>query len=284
MPDTIVEVAGVRHVAVLSVHGIGEHGEGWSDLLRLGVEREVARRYPGGTLAVTWREVCWGEIIARRMRRIQAALRGRQVPTYVRRWMDDFMPDAVSYREAYDEIHDLMHAAHDAARQEVRRRAHRQAVEAGAVPDVAREAGEDAEALAPVVVVGHSWGSVIAADWVYDRRSSGVAGLVTLGSPIRWLVAKLPPDAIDPARPPLWLNVHDAFDPVASPLRPLSAEYARAVTEDREVRNGTFLDRLRPIGGVRRHHNYASTPAVHAAIVDVVAAAAAFALPPSPNA
>lgn len=173
------------------------------------------------------------------------------------RWLIvHYLGDAVAYqagavdRAHYDQVHRVL----------------AQAVHALAV---------DAGPTAPLCVLAHSLGTVVASDFFYDlqvagglhdSRSAGpaptvaealddtptergetLAWLYTLGSPLA-LWAQRHPDFGTPITVPHpalaglnprvggeWVNVWDPDDVVASPLRRLNDRYAAAVAEDRKV-------------------------------------------------
>lgn len=138
-----------------------------------------------------------------------------------------------------------------------------QAVLARSLHELAVEAGGDA----PLVVLGHSLGSVVSSDFLYDLQSAAgpsapaaqalgdtplergetFGWFYTLGSPLA-LWAQRHPDFGKPLTVPHpgfagrhpdqrgeWVNVYDPDDVIASPLRPLSDAWADAVHEDRRV-------------------------------------------------
>ncbi|MDL5154946.1 hypothetical protein [Actinomycetospora termitidis] len=137
--------------------------------------------------------------------------------------------------------------------------------------DLAGEAGTDA----PLCVLAHSLGTVVASNFFYDLQvagglhTSGSAGVSpevadelddtplergetlgwfhTLGSPLA-LFAQRHPDFGTPLTVPHpalaqrhprvggeWVNVWDPDDVISSPLRPLNGAYGDAVAEDRTV-------------------------------------------------
>lgn len=171
------------------------------------------------------------------------------------RWLIvHYLGDAISYqagpvdRELYDGVHRVL---------------------ARTMHELATEAGDDA----PVCVLAHSLGSVVASDFVYDmqaasglhpsrtagtspevsaelddtplERGETLAWLYTLGSPLAlWaqrhpgfgVPVTVPHPALAEHQPRVtgeWVNVWDPDDVVASPLRPLNAAYEKAVDEDR---------------------------------------------------
>jgi hypothetical protein len=173
------------------------------------------------------------------------------------RWLVvHYLGDAITYqagavdRDRYDQVHRVL---------------------ARALHELAADAGP----TAPLCVVAHSLGTVVASNFFYDlqvagglyqSRSAGVSPLVsaelddtplergetlgwlhTLGSPLA-LWAQRHPDfgmPITVPHPELarhhpraggeWVNVWDPDDVIASPLRPLNDRYAEAVAEDRSV-------------------------------------------------
>jgi len=171
------------------------------------------------------------------------------------RWaVTNFIGDVVSYqvsphsREVYDAVH----------------------------AEVAKALGRLADRApdAPLFVVAHSLGSVIAADHFYDlskgrRRGATpleggrtLTGFYTLGSPIALWTQR---DG-DFARPPQipartsrdqmlataaeWINFYDADDVLAFPLKGLSEEWDKAVDEDRSVSVGAPIISMSPVSHV----------------------------------
>jgi hypothetical protein len=143
-----------------------------------------------------------------------------------------------------------------------------QAVLARTLHELAVEAGGDA----PLAVLGHSLGSVVSSDFLYDlqddarlsslatpelgdtamERGETFGWFYTLGSPLA-LWAQRHPDfgkpltvphpgfaARHPGQRGEWVNVYDPDDVIASPLRPLSEAWAGAVGEDRRVSVGPW--------------------------------------------
>lgn len=181
------------------------------------------------------------------------------------RWlMTYFVGDAVAYQVTQTDSHvyDAIHARLDAA-------LHRLAKRAGPT--------------APLCIVAHSLGTVIASDYVWDhqrqsgrlKRSPGpavspnrasplercqtLAFMYTLGCPIPlWSLRyedfgepiDFPAPALTDHHPglsPEWINFYDRDDIVAYPLRGLSPKYAAAVREDRAVSVGPPLVRKSPL-------------------------------------
>jgi hypothetical protein len=178
------------------------------------------------------------------------------------RWVAvHYLGDAIAYqinsseRVLYDEIH---------------------AVVAKTLGELAKAAGEDA----PLCVIAHSLGSVVASNFFYDlqaeygrdrsrkhlvetlteaalgptplERGETLSFLYTLGSPIALWAGRLPdfgqplvvPDPCAKQHHPEiageWVNIHDPDDVISWPLKGLNAAYDRQVTEDRAVSVGPW--------------------------------------------
>lgn len=112
----------------------------------------------------------------------------------------------------------------------------------------------------PLTVISHSLGTVISSDFVYDqtkrRRAEGKPGFhekaqlenfFTVGSPLPLFSLKYGgPEAF---KSPIlmetahgrWVNILDAEDPIAMPLKTLNEAYDRVVLRDVRVKAGCYL-------------------------------------------
>ncbi len=178
------------------------------------------------------------------------------------RWLTvHYVGDAVAYqinsseRELYDRVH---------------------AVVARTLTELAAEAGENA----PLCVIAHSLGSVVASNFFYDleveagcygeprklkgrrvarslgsspvERGETLSFLYTLGSPMALWAARLPdrgtplivphPRAAhhNPKIKGEWVNVYAPDDVISSPLKQLNDRYDRQVAEDRGLSVGPW--------------------------------------------
>lgn len=181
-------------------------------------------------------------------------VRGLAWPTL--RWLGTyFVGDAVAYqitpwdRRVYDSVH---------------------ATFADPLARLAARAGPDA----PLCIISHSLGTVVASDHMWDlqHRNQGepagptplecgdtLAFMYTLGSPIALWALRYPDFGTPIAVPALrleeyhpnlqseWINFYSPEDIVAYPVRGLSAEYAAAVDEDRLVRVGPPIISMTPV-------------------------------------
>jgi hypothetical protein len=254
-------------VAVLSLHGVGRTKPGYSAPLARAVAARLARKIAAETdasdSAVVFEEVNWSAALQAAENRLWKRLRPASPLRWLRlrHFMLDFAADAIAYqpiqsdRSAYDSIH---------------------AEVAAALGRLAARAGE----RAPLCVVAHSLGTVIASNYFYDlskRRCSFLAPRVdariggtpiergetlalfyTMGSPIALWSLRYPDFGVPLCFPPRdlarhhpgvrarWINFYDPDDVIGYPLRPLNARYAASVTEDRPVDVGSWLFRWTP--------------------------------------
>ena len=104
----------------------------------------------------------------------------------------------------------------------------------------ARSRLSTATSRAPLVILAHSLGCIVASDYLWDRhyfRGTTKDSLVTFGCPLAMCNLGLP-DFGEPVRPKRWVNALDRFDVISTPLKGLNAAYAEAVTEDVDVKVG----------------------------------------------
>ena len=183
----------------------------------------------------------------------------------LRNVMISFVGDGIAYeptahdRGVYDLIHGVMAQA-----------LHRLALQAGS--------------SAPLSVIAHSLGTVIASNYLYDlsrpqlvsdevkahmddvplERGETLVHFFTLGSPLAvWALhhddfgrpLTVPSTGLAAHHPHLegvWLNFFDRDDVIAYPLRQLNEAYAAAVTEDVDVNAGGLVTRETPLS----HNGY----------------------------
>lgn len=256
-------------LAVLFIHGIGRTKPGYSHPLAKALEsrfvRSVRGEAPDPGSQLVFEEVNWSLALQAAEDALWARLASSGAPLRyerLRHFMLDFAADAIAYqpthndRSAYDAIH-------------------------GEVASATRRLQERAGARAPLCVIGHSLGSVIASNYLYDllkprrsfmcdevrrrlgrsplERGETVALLVTLGSPIALWSLRYPRFGVPvtlpakrlaehhPALRPRWVNFYDPDDVIGYPLKPLNAAYDDAVDEDRAVDAGSWLTRWNPM-------------------------------------
>ncbi len=258
-------------LAIVLIHGIGRTEPGFSASMQRALTRRFARGIRGAVpdpgSELVFEEVNWSSAIQtgedHLWRRLHGAARMRYAR--LRQFMVNFAADAIAYqpapsdRTAYDAIHARV---------------------AAATARLAERAGP----RAPLCIIAHSLGTVIANNYVYDlckqrksflsssvrsringtplERGETLSLLYTLGSPIALWSLRYPSfgDPIrfphrqlavhHPGLEPRWLNFYDPDDVIGYPLKPLNARYRAAVSEDRPVNVGTWLTSWNPLSHV----------------------------------
>ena len=255
-------------IAVAFIHGIGRTDPGYSIPMQRAIQRAFEERtletIPEANPPLVFEEINWSAALQDRedllYERLEEA--GKLGWGKLRHFMVDFAADAIAYQPAPSD-----RSAYDAVHLEVARSIGRLAERAGP--------------RAPLCIIAHSLGTVIASNYVYDlakkrksfaspevrsavgrapiERGETLALLYTLGSPIALWSLRYPkfgqPIAFPPKRlvrhhPDLaarWINVYDPDDVIGYPLRELNPAYRRAVTEDRPVSAGSLWTGWTPL-------------------------------------
>lgn len=259
----------MQSVAVAIVHGIGDQPPDFAAKTIEQLRKRTARLLGGDrdeTGRFHFEPVYWaGKVQAKEddlWERLQKA--GKLGWDDLREFMVSFASDAIAYqpipgrRDTYDDIHEVF---------------------AEALTKLAETAGP----RAPLCVIAHSLGTVIASNFLYDlQRHSGRKKLVsarvlaktgdaplahgetltllfTLGCPIalwslRYEHFGVPVDVPSPKLaqyyPHLsgeWVNFYDQADIIGYPLKELNDEYRAAVRSDRPVRVGGLFTFWNPL-------------------------------------
>ncbi len=125
----------------------------------------------------------------------------------------------------------------------------------------------DPNGKSPLIVIGHSLGSIIASDGLWDLFKSGafptnltLHAFFTLGAPIALFALRYGLKNFNkPIRPPVWVNFYYKADLVAFPLKVLNDAYDEAVTKDVCLSPGNLIRELIariPIAGIISHSWY----------------------------
>lgn len=283
-------------IAVAFIHGIGRTEPGYSAPMQRSIQHAFDERVPNAASALVFEEINWSPALQNREDLLYERLdeSGKLGWEKLRHFMVDFAADAIAYQPAPSD-----RSAYDAVHLEV----------AHAITRLAERAGP----RAPLCVIAHSLGTVIASNYVYDlakrrgsfaspevrsavgrapiERGETLTLLYTLGSPIALWSLRYPkfgqPIAFPPRRlvrhhPDVaarWVNVYDPDDVIGYPLKELNAAYRKAVTEDRPVNAGSLWTGWTPLS----HTGYWSNDRLAASIATDLAvaylAASADALP-----
>jgi len=286
-------------LAIVFLHGIGRTEPGYSEPMRRALVRAFAPRTGQpereASAHLVFEEVNWSPVLERPETELWDRVRASGPLRFgrLRDFMVHFGADAIAYqptpgdRSAYDGIHEVV---------------------AQSLVRLAERAGP----RAPLCVVAHSLGTVIASNYLYDlmkrrgsfmgtrvreringtplERGETLALLVTMGSPIALWSLRYPRFG-EPVRMPCltrhhpgmtgkWINVYDPDDVIGYPLRPLNAKYRAAVTEDRVVDVGSLLTRWTPLSHMGYWGNRGVADAIAGSLAEAWRTSSAVALVP----
>lgn len=261
-----------QKIAVAIIHGIGvpdpHFADGMIEELRERISEHLSAYTANPASEIVFKPVLWAPVLQGRENILWEKVKSSGTVDFVklRRFMIDFAADALAYQPtphdqgAYQGVHRLVAEVFQA---------------------LAAEAGPNA----PLAIISHSLGTVIASNYIYDlqtnpkrriitpavRRAMGktpldkgetFAGLYTLGSPLAlWSMRyddfgvpiSVPSPKLARFYPKLkgeWLNFYDPSDVIGYPLRGLNNAYARMVTADRSVNVGNILTSWNPASHV----------------------------------
>jgi hypothetical protein len=255
-----------EHIVVAVVHGIGMQGPNFAAGFQEKLTRQFAQELgqevqdPAGEIFI--KPVYWASVLQNSEDALWKRLRqgGAWGFTKLRKFLVDFAADAFAYqpiprdRTVYDGIH---------------------AIFAETLRNLATEAGNKA----PLCVVAHSLGSVIASNYFYDlqkgadmisepvkaqigdtplERGETFSHFYTLGSPIAmWSLRytdfgvpiAVPSPQLSEHHPHLegeWINFYDEDDVCGFPLKTLNRRYEEMVKADMAVNVGGLLTSWNP--------------------------------------
>jgi hypothetical protein len=275
-------------IGILFLHGIGRTEAGYSRPLAEAIAARFARSTGGQALdpeaQIVFEEVNWSAALQTAEDDLGSRLRAAGPLRWgrLRGFMLDFAADAIAYQPTHAD-----RSAYDAIHAEV----------AASLGRLAKRAG----GRAPLAVIGHSLGTVIASNYLYDlvkprksfmapevrgqigatplERGETLSLFYTMGSPIALWSLRYPGFGVPVPLPakrlaghhpelrPRWINFYDPDDVIGYPLKPLNALYDAAVDEDRAVDAGSWLTRWNPLS----HTGYWRDGAVADVIGDGVA-------------
>jgi hypothetical protein len=261
------EVSSYKRIAVAVVHGIGKQKSDFADELVAKLTgqfaKKLSRKVPNRDKQIVIEPIHWApemqekeELLWKRLNRA-----GELNFIKLRQFMVEFGADALAYqplpreRAVYEAIHGVV---------------------AQGFRNLAEKAGPDA----PLCVIAHSLGSVIASNYLYDLQkgfnflpepvqknnqktplemAETLAFFYTLGSPIAlWSLRytdfgvpiAVPSSDLSKHHPGInseWLNFYDPDDVIGLPLRRLNSAYRKMVKKDIPVNVGSFLISWTPL-------------------------------------
>lgn len=266
-----------RAQSVLFVHGIGwgEKGDNFAESLQKNIGqafekaltrlhlRDVNRSDAQYKNALHFKAAYWSPITQVPENELIKLLkldgwwltRAFSLGVWMRRQMVSLLGDVIAYEgqghDIYDKIHDCIK---------------------GCVDELCADCDQEDGAAGPgsLTVIGHSLGSVIASDYLYDHMQGAaqphhmvgvnlaLKNMILLGSPMALYALRDNPFAkrdqlansltspvqVDPEGG-LWLNFYDPNDPISFPLKPIHS-YAEAGVIDYRVRAGNWLTAWNP--------------------------------------
>ncbi|GAB4324817.1 MAG: hypothetical protein Kow00117_12790 [Phototrophicales bacterium] len=252
----------VPKVAVMMIHGIGDQTEDYVHESTARLVESVKQRCGDG---VVFANAYWADVLSNEQKEMQKRLKAGGVMHYnaLRTFLIDFVGDALAYqptphnRTVYDKIHVIV---------------------ANTMQHLAQNAGENA----PLVIIGHSLGTIIASNYIYDlqihpqrqiipahveqkigqtplERAETLVSFYSLGCPLPlWSLRfddfgtpiQVPSPNLQQHYPNItgeWVNFYDQDDILAYPLRTLNEQYQVVVTQDRQVNVGRFYESWNPL-------------------------------------
>ena len=256
-----------QKIAVALIHGVGNQGPEFADIMTSELYEAFSDLLPNDDKSVhdkmTIRPVYWADILARKQRVLWNILRhedGLGLNT-LRNFMMNFVGDATAYqpgrsrREIYERIHTRL---------------------ATVLHELAEEAGPEA----PLCVVAHSLGTVIAHNFFFDlgeilcetpeqlsslsscETGQTLALFYTMGSPLalwsmrydNYIPIPFPGSALAElysTLKPQWINYYDKDDVLAFPIRAISRGHFQLAKEgllkDRQVNVGNLFRSWNPL-------------------------------------
>lgn len=259
-----------QKIGLLLIHGIGKQDENYSHHISYEIKKQFSEHLKKSSLENPATElivesVYWAPVLQKAEDKLWKQLKKGGSMNFVnlRRLMIDFAGDAIAYqitegdRRIYDEIHKTI---------------------AKSIDKLSHLAGD----TAPLCIIAHSLGSVIASNYIYDlqnhsdtkklineeifniindtpiERGETFCKFFSLGSPLAiWslryknfgLPISIPSPKFKEYYPNIegeWINYYDKDDIIGYPLKPLNSEYQKAVTHDIEINVGNFLSSWNP--------------------------------------
>jgi len=250
-----------HQLAVAVVHGMGSADQHYSVELKHQVTESYVRGGKGRSEdELVWQEIYWGDLVQERNAHTLKAVNYNNDLAYpnLRELFVDYLGTSLAYRPQSG--YPMYPALHARIKQQLARLASHRRIDSQQTP---------------LVVLAHSFGSVILSNYIYDlqieqARIGGLvpglsafeqfhtlAGFITFGSPMA-VYANQPGDfnraiRVVGAGVPVamkeqikWLNFYDKDDIIAYPLKGINEAYAQAVTEDIEINVGSAATSWNP--------------------------------------
>lgn len=252
----------MKRLAIAIIHGIGSEDRHYSVEFKHRVVEQYVKKDSKNRMEddLLFHEIYWGDLLQDINNDLLERLDYRKELTYssIRQLFIDYMNLGLVYNRASES--GLYQAIHRRIGESMKKFSSHHHV--------------DSEQT-PVVLMAHSFGSVIMSHYIQDLRQATeandekartlsnferfetMAGFITFGSPlgiydslterlpapIEKVGHKLESDLKDRVK---WLNFYDKDDVVAYPMKNISEEYNLAVTEDHEINVGSAATSWNP--------------------------------------
>ncbi|WP_373893484.1 chemotaxis protein [Virgibacillus sp. CBA3643] len=271
-----------QKIAIVVIHGAGTPDEDFADEIITRVSRKFAKKLSikNAEQELEFEPVFWSSVFETEQAELWNRLQDSADLNYnrLRRFVIEFLADAVAYQptalgnQNYDKVHSLV---------------------AASIQKLRDKAGPNA----PLCVISHSLGSIVASNYFYDlqfaRENVGMETrkcisnssiekcetlslFYTMGSPmalwsLRYIDFGSPITVPSPANRELypllqgeWINFYDKDDVFAFPLKGVNEAYNTAVTRDMQVNVGGLFTSWNPLS----HTHYDTDDDVITPIVD----------------
>ncbi|QUW23546.1 chemotaxis protein [Sporosarcina sp. Marseille-Q4063] len=249
-----------KKLAVAIIHGIGEQTEGYAEktiaLINKKFSEKLNRLVEDPSSYLIIQPIVWSQVFAERERDLfkKTVLENHLRYQDLRKFVIQYVGDVVAYQPVetaghnYEKVHEMIGESLNL---------------------LANEAGDDA----PLCVISHSLGSVIASNYVYDlqmkkgdarslsplEKGDTLTLFYTLGTTLPlWSLRyynfnrpiNIPSKELRNFYPGLkgeWINFYDKDDILGYPLKGVSENYNLAVDEDRKVNVGGLFTSWNPL-------------------------------------
>lgn len=263
-------------IAVVIVHGMGEQKQGFSMKLQKGIAnyyQHLGADY--SRASILFQEIFWGDVLKEQQATLFQRLgRDNRLDYHsLRHFFINYLGDVIAYQPISSESSDA-----SPFRDEIHR-----ALREG-LASFMRLKGFSEET--PLVLIGHSLGSVIMFNYIWDQQMAeassfiaghSLAGFVTLGSPLALWTLRYPGFG-RPIRFPgqsladtlsghaKWINIFDRDDIIAYPLKSINKAFNETVAEDIEINVGSMLTSWNPLS----HDGYFDSASVHKEVAQLL--------------
>lgn len=249
-------------LAVAIIHGLGSEEQFFSvELKHKIVEKYLEENENYSEDDLVFQEIYWGDLINESLAELSEKVNYNKDLTYpnLRRTFMDYLGVSHAYRDGIR--NEFYLAIHERVRESIRKLSSHRRVD---------------DATTPLVILSHSFGSVIMSDFIWDlrkeqNRSKGtlkgltafeqfdtLTGFVTFGNPMALFAASNPAEFDQPIeikgkahneeyqKRARWYNFYDKDDVVAYPLKGLNDAYNQAVHGDFEINVGSAATSWNP--------------------------------------